>query len=85
MDREGIPGETLAAIITAVLPGQPDAAHTIEALRRRGIHTSASQRSNAVIEYDDRGIAWALRVSPHYYNTTEEIDALVNTLGELLQ
>ncbi len=85
VDREGIPGETLAAIITAVLPGQPDAAHTIEALRRRGIHTSASQRSNAVIEYDDRGIAWALRVSPHYYNTTEEIDALVNTLGELLQ
>jgi selenocysteine lyase/cysteine desulfurase len=33
---------------------------------------------------DEKAATSALRVSPHYYNTREEIDMAVETLRELL-
>jgi selenocysteine lyase/cysteine desulfurase len=37
-----------------------------------------------VIDMDEKGARSALRLSPHYYNTPEEIDAAIATLAELL-
>jgi selenocysteine lyase/cysteine desulfurase len=37
-----------------------------------------------VIDMDEKGAASALRVSPHYYNTREEIDTLISALEQIL-
>jgi selenocysteine lyase/cysteine desulfurase len=37
-----------------------------------------------VIDYDEKRVAASLRISPHYYNTEQEIDLLLSTLQQLL-
>ncbi|MFL5474809.1 MAG: aminotransferase, partial [Gemmatimonadales bacterium] len=54
------------------------------ALRRRGINTSSPEREDAVIDMDSKHVRSALRISPHYYNTREEIDSAVDALSEVL-
>ena len=54
------------------------------ALRGRGINTSSPQREDAVIDMDEKKASSALRISPHYYNTKEEIDTAVEALEEML-
>jgi selenocysteine lyase/cysteine desulfurase len=76
-------GPELCAIVTAALAGR-DAKEIKLALRARGINTSSPHREDAVIDMDDKGTGSALRVSPHYYNTKEEIDTAVEALQELL-
>ena len=77
-------GPALCAIATAAVAGR-DAASIKLALRTRGINTSAADREDAVIDMDEKGTASALRISPHYYNTADEIDAAVAALAELLR
>jgi selenocysteine lyase/cysteine desulfurase len=72
-------GNDLAAIVTLQAPGW-DATDLSKLLRRRGINSSASLRAYAVIDMDEKGAASALRLSPHYYNTEEEIDRVVDEL-----
>jgi selenocysteine lyase/cysteine desulfurase len=72
-------GRELAAIVTAEVPGW-DATELSKLLRKRGINSSASLRAYAVIDMDEKGAATALRLSPHYYNTEEEIDRVVEEL-----
>jgi selenocysteine lyase/cysteine desulfurase len=76
-------GPELCAIVTIAVDGQ-DTANIKLALRSRGINTSSPQREDAVIDMDDKGTASALRISPHYYNTQEEIDTAVDAIQELL-
>jgi selenocysteine lyase/cysteine desulfurase len=76
-------GPELCAIATAEVAGR-DAASVKLALRARGINTSATDREDAVIDMDHKGARSALRISPHYYNTPDEIDAAVAALAELL-
>ena len=57
----------------------------MSALRARGINTSAQKREYALLDYDDKGVTAALRISPHYYNTEQEIDQVVAVIRELLQ
>jgi selenocysteine lyase/cysteine desulfurase len=54
------------------------------ALRIRGINTSSQSRISAVIDYDDKGVDGALRVSPHYFNDESDLDALVDALTEIV-
>jgi selenocysteine lyase/cysteine desulfurase len=72
-------GRELAALVTIEVPGW-DATELSKLLRTRGINTSASLRAYAVIDMDEKRAASALRLSPHYYNTEEEIDRVVETL-----
>ncbi len=72
-------GETLSAIVSCVVRGW-DADDLVAALRARGVNTSSTDRTSAVIEFDELGVARTLRISPHYYNTHGELDAF---LGEL--
>jgi selenocysteine lyase/cysteine desulfurase len=77
-------GPALCAIATAKLAGRD--AHAIKlALRARAINTSAADREDAVIDMDAKGARSALRISPHYYNSADEIDAAIAALGELLR
>jgi selenocysteine lyase/cysteine desulfurase len=76
-------GPELCAIATATFEGR-HAKDLKLALRARRINTSSPEREDAVIDMDEKGAASALRISPHYYNTREEIDTAVETLRELL-
>ena len=72
-------GSQLAAIVTIEVAAW-DATKLSKLLRTRGINSSASLRAYAVIDMDEKRAASALRLSPHYYNTEEEIDRVVEQL-----
>ncbi|MFW6201022.1 MAG: aminotransferase class V-fold PLP-dependent enzyme [Gemmatimonadota bacterium] len=77
-------GVERAPIVTASVGGV-DAGALVRELRRRRINTSAAVREHAVIDMDAKGVASALRLSPHYYNTGEEIDRAVDAIRELVR
>jgi selenocysteine lyase/cysteine desulfurase len=77
-------GPELCAIATAELGGRPSAQVKL-ALRARGINTSSPDRSDAVIDMDEKRAASAIRISPHYYNTADEIDTALDALTEVLK
>ncbi len=54
-------------------------------LRDQGICAWALTRVDATPDYDEKGVAAALRLSPHAYNTEEEIDRTSEVLSELSQ
>lgn len=75
-------GAELCGIVTAINPHwQKD--KLVETLKKANINFSTQARQNALIDFDDKGVEWALRVSPHYYNTEAEVEALVEALGNL--
>lgn len=75
-------GRQLCAIVSAEVADQ-DGRGLVERLRDRGINTSAILRGYAVIDMDDKGASSALRISPHYFNTADEVEALVDALAEV--
>ena len=77
-------GSQLCSIVSATIEGS-DPGELVTALRSRGINTSAQTREYALLDYDDKRVTGALRISPHYYNTEEEIDQAVSAIRELLQ
>jgi selenocysteine lyase/cysteine desulfurase len=77
-------GPELCAIVTAAVAGR-DAKEIKLALRARGINTSSPEREDAVIDMDEKQASSALRISPHYYNTKEEIDTAVEGLEDVLR
>jgi selenocysteine lyase/cysteine desulfurase len=77
-------GPELCGIATATIEGR-DAKEVKLALRARGINTSSPEREDAVIDMDEKGATSALRISPHYYNTREEIDTAVEALEDVLK
>jgi selenocysteine lyase/cysteine desulfurase len=76
-------GPELCAIVTAAIAGR-DTREIKLALRARGINTSSPHREDAVIDMDEKGASSALRISPHYYNTKEEIDTAIEALQDIL-
>ncbi len=75
-------GSDLAAIVTVEIAGrEPD--ELVALLRQKGINTSATLRAYAVIDMDEKKATGALRISPHYYNTEEEIAMVVEALRTL--
>ena len=83
----GLPGVTvldrgreLSALVTASFAGR-DAADVVRALAARGINTVTSLRWFGLLDFGPRGVETAIRVSPHYYNTVDEIDALIDAVA----
>ena len=75
-------GPTLCAIVTASVEGwrPPD---LVRELRARGINTTGQGSTDAVIDYEEKGVNGSLRISPHYFNTEEELATLIAALEEL--
>src|SRR5881392_2056181 len=70
-------GRERCAIVTLAVAGR-DAAELKLRLRERGINTSSADRTAAgVIDMDEKRATSVLRLSPHYYNTVEELDRTV--------
>jgi selenocysteine lyase/cysteine desulfurase len=80
MDR----GSERGAIVTVATDGTDPEALKLR-LRARGINTSVSSRDDAVIDMDAKGVRAVLRLSPHYYNTEDELDIAVAALQEELR
>ena len=76
-------GRNRCAIVTAEVAGW-DAASLVEELRRRHINASASLRWYGLLDMTEKGAESAVRFSPHYYNTTEELDAAVEAMAEII-
>lgn len=68
-------GPRRGAIVTADF-GR-DAGAIVTSLRAQHINTSATYRQWAVIDMAEKRVESALRMSPHYYNTEDELDALI--------
>jgi selenocysteine lyase/cysteine desulfurase len=70
-------GRRLCAIATVEVSGW-DVTEVVHRLRESGVNTSASMA-------EDGARTPVVRVSPHYYNLREEVDALAAALMELLR
>jgi len=77
-------GRERCGIVTIDVRGH-DAADLKLRLRERGINTSSSDRDDGVLDMDEKRATTVLRFSPHYYNTTDELAAAVEVLGELIR
>ena len=51
-------------------------------LSRQGFNTGITRRSYAQIDFAEKGVDWAIRMSPHYYNTEEEVAAFVTAMED---
>lgn len=58
--------------------------HRDELLKRK-INVVPSYRNFAVIDFDEKGVEWAVRASPHYYNTLEEVDQFIEAVEEIIR
>ncbi|MFD8543356.1 aminotransferase class V-fold PLP-dependent enzyme [Streptomyces sp. NPDC059649] len=75
-------GPRLAALVTFAVAGwQPQPFKA--ALDARGINSALSFREFAQFDFGDKDVDWCLRLSPHYYNTEEEVDHVADAVAEL--
>ena len=70
----------VTSYIDGVRPGK-----VMKALHDAAINAGVARTSNALIDFREKDVDWALRVSPHYYNTSEEIDRVVEVLKSVLK
>jgi len=76
-------GPELAGIVTLSV-GDLDPGALVDRLRGMGINTGASVREVGVLDFEDKGVDGALRVSPHYFNSADEIEALDHALASFV-
>ena len=72
-----------ASAIVAVQLGTVDPPLVVEALRKKSINTSATFRAWAQYHMGPQAVEAALRLSPHYYNSEDEIDRFVPALYDV--
>lgn len=76
-------GDQLCAIVTITVEGWSADALAL-ALRARDVNTSVLTTVDAVLDFSDKEAEEALRISPHYYNTDEEVAELVRLIEAFL-
>jgi len=86
---KGIPGVRVldrghnpCAIVTAAV-GSLDATDVVAALAARGINTTASLGWYGLLDFAEKQVSSAVRISPHYFNTEGEVDSVVAAVGEI--
>lgn len=77
-------GREKSAIVTASFSGR-DAREIVSALAREGINTTASLKWYGLLDFTEKRVESALRISPHYYNTEAEADRAIDTISEHLR
>ncbi|MDF2191415.1 aminotransferase class V-fold PLP-dependent enzyme [Paraflavitalea sp. CAU 1676] len=76
-------GPVLGGLVTFHIAGG-DPVETVQALHRRKINVVPSYRAFGVLDFDEKGVGWAIRASPHYYNTKEEIDRFMEAIETIV-
>lgn len=77
-------GECRCALVTAAVDGL-DARDLVRFLARRRINAVASLREFALLDFGDREVTTAVRFSPHYFNTVDEIDEAATAVREFIE
>ncbi|MBU6341072.1 MAG: aminotransferase class V-fold PLP-dependent enzyme [Bacteroidetes bacterium] len=68
-------GKNLCGIVTAYNPKwQSDV--LMQNLQKAGIQCRISPMIAGRIDFERKAVPWALRITPHYFNTSEELDQL---------
>ncbi len=76
-------GPEVGALVTfTVEDSQPK--YIVDELLKRKINVVPSFRNFAVIDFDEKKVQWAIRASPHYYNTIEEIDMFIGAVKSIV-
>jgi selenocysteine lyase/cysteine desulfurase len=76
-------GNRLGAIVGCYVDGQvPDV--LLSKLRASGIHASITAQAYAPFPLRQEAVPWILRLSPHYYNTTEEIEYATKEIFKII-
>lgn len=55
------------------------------ALRHRRVVFTVQHRHAALIDFREKGVEWVIRLSPHYFNTVDEIDEVVDSVRQALR
>jgi selenocysteine lyase/cysteine desulfurase len=76
------PGLTPCAIVTAQIPGW-NSPELVAELRKRSINTSATLAWFGLLDFEGTGVSTAIRISPHYYNTADEVTLVTDAIAEL--
>lgn len=76
-------GKQTCAIVSAAFE-EVKADSLVHKLRKRNINTSSASRSSGVIDMDLKNAKSILRISPHYYNTRDEIDQLSDAVRTIV-
>ncbi len=76
-------GRQRAAIVTFTVVGRPADA-VVAGLAGHGINASVSSVGATRLDMEARGLDALVRLSPHYFNTEDEIDRAVSTVGDSL-
>jgi selenocysteine lyase/cysteine desulfurase len=75
-------GEQLGALVTIAVEGR-QAGEFKAALDAQGINSAVSFRRFAQFDFGDKDVDWCLRLSPHYYNTEDEVAQVVSAVADL--
>lgn len=75
-------GSRLGSIITLRKEGL-DQNELAELLDRHQVYYSIGRKPNALLDFRRKGVDWALRLSPHYFNTEEEVNQLLEIIESL--
>jgi selenocysteine lyase/cysteine desulfurase len=77
-------GPEVGGLVTFHVKGsQPN--YIVDELLKRKINAVPSYRNFAIIDFDEKQVEWAVRASPHYYNTKEEIEFFIESVKEIIQ
>jgi selenocysteine lyase/cysteine desulfurase len=70
------------AIVTFALSKlDGDALHS--ELEARGINASIGRRGYAIYDFDDKRVESCVRLSPHYYNSEDEVNEVLDAVAQL--
>jgi selenocysteine lyase/cysteine desulfurase len=76
-------GPELGSLVTFhVKNGEPK--YIVHELLKRKVNVVPSFRAFGVIDFDEKGVDWAIRASPHYYNTIEELNTFIESIKEII-
>lgn len=74
-------GQQRCSIVTLhMADANPD--QLIAGFAAKDINVSYARKVNALIDFNKKKVDWALRISPHYYNTKAEIDDAIEVLNK---
>jgi selenocysteine lyase/cysteine desulfurase len=74
-------GHTRCAIVTASLADGADARPLVRHLADHHINSVLTLRDYAQYDFIAKGVESAVRLSPHYYNTEDEVDSAVDVIA----
>lgn len=77
-------GPEVGGLVTFTVEGG-DPVYMVNELLKRKINVVPSYRAFGVIDFDEKGVRWAIRASPHYYNTLEEIDTFITAVEAIVK